>query len=474
METYEEVLAHLARLELFGMKLGLDNISLLLKELGNPEKDFKSVHVAGTNGKGSVTAFTASILQASGFRVGMYTSPHLSSFRERIMVNGQLIGKEELVEVFNIVSEKVEKIRHNANITYFEFVTAMSFVFFSNSKVDFAVIEVGLGGRLDATNVINPEVAAITHIALEHTEHLGNDLVSIAAEKAGIIKPGITVVTAERNSAVLQLFRKACKDMNAGLTVLDEAVSYGIVKSGIEMLELDVHAQGQDFLFIAKCINNGTFDMHFAISTQIKHNLIGPNCARRTIWESRDNVPKLKRFTIRLKMLGRHQARNAMLAFCIGTILAKRHASITFESIRQGLEKTVWPGRLEVVSRKPLVVLDGAHNPDGMRALADFCRESIGKRVILVLGVSNDKDIESICRNLDFASKLILTRAKYRGADPQKLASFFPGKEFVVMDEVVSAVKAALIEANEFDAVIITGSLFVIGEARKVWGCETD
>ncbi|MBI3034375.1 bifunctional folylpolyglutamate synthase/dihydrofolate synthase [Candidatus Woesearchaeota archaeon] len=423
--SYREVLEYLYNLESFGMKLGLGSISRLLAELGSPEKSFRSVHIGGTNGKGSVCAFASSILSSSGFRVGMYTSPHLSTFRERIQVDGQLISEEEVVNCFNRVFEKAEMLKGELMVTYFEFVTAISFLHFRDRNVDFAVVEVGLGGRLDATNVIVPEVCAITHIALEHTEHLGNDLLSIAGEKAGIIKKGIPVVTAETRQDVLNLFSSVCKSKSSELLPVDNMFRADIISSGIDCLEMRV---------------SGDYDYH-----------------------------------LKVRLLGRHQARNVLVALCIAHALQSRGFGLANYAIRNGIESARWPGRIEVISRAPLVILDGAHNPDGMSALAGFARESISSKIILVLGISENKDIESMAGQVAFADEIIFCRARYRGADPWMILRHFPGVKARIIEDVVQAVKAAISDAKEKEsAVIVSGSLFVVGEARTLWSNEKD
>jgi dihydrofolate synthase/folylpolyglutamate synthase len=290
-----EVLEYLYSLERFGIKLGLDVMKQLMDILDHPECGFRSIHVTGTNGKGSTCAFIASVLQKAGYNVGLYTSPHLVRFNERIKVNGVDISDEELIRLTSLIRGK----RNGIEATFFEFTTALAFLYFAECKVDIAVIEVGMGGRLDATNVIVPEVCVITHVAFDHLEHLGKTLIEIAREKAGIVKKRVPVVIAETNTEILVLFRKVCRE------------------SGSEMI-----------------VVRGTEE-----------------------WT--------------LSLRGKHQMVNARTAVAALRVIRNRFP-VSEKAIREGLATASWPGRLMVVSENPLVILDGAHNVDGMMVLRDY------------------------------------------------------------------------------------------------------
>lgn len=397
MTTYTEAMQHINSLEFYGIKLGLGNITKLCRALGEPQLAYHTIHIAGTNGKGSVTAMCSKILQLAGYKTGMYTSPHLQTFRERIQVNDRLIGREELVKAFETVKKTSERLKKKrVQVTFFEFTTAMAFIHFRNKKCDFVVVETGLGGRLDATNTIKPLVAAITNIALEHTEHLGNTKEKIAMEKAGIIKKGSTTVIGEQDEKIKQLLLNVCKERKSDAIAVDED------------------------------------------------------------------------YTGKISLAGEHQKMNAATAKAAIEALSKHGIKISQNTIAKGIAATKWPGRLEEMQRKPTVILDGAHNPHGMKTAAEYIA---GKKTTLVIGISEDKNIQEIIRIIaPLASKIIVTKAKTRGANTEillKEAAKYCNKVEAV-DDVKEAVKKAIKEAED-ETIIVTGSLFVVGEARGIW-----
>jgi len=408
----------------------------LLRLLGNPHKGLKVIHIAGTKGKGSAAAMTASILKEAGFKTGLYTSPHLSSFRERIQLNGRLIAKKD---VSALASGLRKIIKSNRRYSFFEVYTALAFLYFQKEKVDFVVLEVGLGGRLDATNVVNPLACGISHIGLEHTDKLGRTLVEIAAEKAGIIKRWSRVVVSPQPEAVLEKFRRECLKKKAKLWLVGEDISFKEVRPVARFAA----GPGRE--------PPKTRDRYFQL------------CGIKGVFgEYRQ---------IKLPLLGRHQLANAALA--VGLVESLRFSGVIISpaGIKKGLENVRWPGRLEVINRSPLLVLDGAQNGSSALALKRAIRRHfVYQRLILVLGISQDKDIKGIGRALkQIADVVILTRADNpRAAVPEQLKEQIDwgDKPLILADSVSEAVQEAEKIARRRDLILVTGSLFVVAEAR--------
>lgn len=424
MMRYNDTIEYLHSLEKFGIKLGLKNIRILSKLLGEPHKNFKAIHVAGTNGKGSVAAMICSILEYAGYRVGVYTSPHLSRFTERITINGKEISEGKVVEATNTIKPFAEKTAEitGEHPTFFEFTTAMMFKYFYDEKVDFAVLEVGMGGRLDATNIVNPLVSVITSIALEHTQYLGNTVEKIAYEKGGIIKRGKPVVTGVSNSKALAVIKNICKKRECELFVVGNDIEFKAIDQSLTSQKLEV---------------NGLLD----------------------------------NYKITIPLLGKHQCINAATAIATLECLKKYYnIAITKESIKKGLSLVKWPGRLEIINKKPFVLLDCAHNPEAAKTLAKEL-EKFKTRKILVIGISSDKDIPNILKALLPQFELVIaTHSKVieRATPAEKLAEEilkYRDKVMVVRD-VNEAVDCALSRSTKNDLVCITGSIFVVGEAR--------
>ena len=427
---YRELVEWLFSLRRLSSKPGLRRISHLLSELGDPHRAFKAIHVTGTSGKGSTTAMAASILHAAGYRVGMYTSPHLSSFTERIVVDGQPIGVGDVVRLIESLRPIAEGMASKPDLghpTFFELSTAMAFKYFEERGVDYAVVEVGMGGRLDATNVIDAEVAVITNVSLEHTKYLGDTVIEIAGEKAGIIKPGSTLITAVEQPEVLELLEGICHDRDAEIYVVDRDIRYRRLRHSLE---------GQWF------------------------NLQG----------LRDDYRELF-----IPLLGGHQLRNASCAVGAVEALSLHGVDIPPEAVRKGLRKTRWPGRLEVVQRKPLTILDCAKDPKAMENLAAVLREDFSyDRLIAVVSISRDKDIPRMIRALaSVASHFIITRhgVMGRAAEPEAIAVEVErfSKPYEIVEDVRSAVRRALEIAGGDDLILVTGSVFTVGEARCLW-----
>jgi dihydrofolate synthase/folylpolyglutamate synthase len=386
----------------------------LLAGLGNPERSQRFVHVAGTNGKGSTAAMIASILRQSGLRTGLNTSPHLIEPTERINVQGAPVTKEQFADAFAAVHQTAEQMlladKLDAHPSYFETVTAMAFLVFKD-QCDLSVIEVGLGGRLDATNVITPELCVITPIAYDHEAYLGNTLPLIAAEKAGIMKPGVPVVMARQESAAQTVIQNRARDLNCAIIRTED---YPLAK-----VEADAHG------------------------------------ARFELEKEHYTCP----------LAGRHQIENAKAA-----ILATKAFGISSQHIRAGLAAVKWPGRLEFVSRHPDFILDGAHNPAGASALASYIREFHSQHPVwLVYGAMRDKAVEEVAEQLfPLAARLIATAPDFaRALRPQAILDLASQQDAVLADTMPEAIKLAR-DAPANAAVFFTGSLFVVGEARAI------
>ncbi|MHB8882777.1 MAG: bifunctional folylpolyglutamate synthase/dihydrofolate synthase [Thermodesulfovibrionales bacterium] len=426
--SYQGTIEYLYGLQKFGMKFGLDNITKLLAAAGDPHKAFRSVHIAGTNGKGSTAAMTDSILRTGGFRTGLFTSPHLVSFTERIRINAQEIPEAEVVSL----ADEVRGLTGDDDDlcpTFFEVVTAMAFIWFRRQKVDWAVIETGLGGRLDATNIIRPEVSVITKIGHDHAEFLGTTLEEIAAEKAGIIKQAVPVVTADQPPEVLRVFEQRAAAKQAPLSVFMKDFS----------AELLAAAPGRT-----------TF--RYAGSSGYEQ--------------------------ISVPLSGAHQVTNASLAVRTAELLSARFPEMSLD-IQRGIGDVSWPGRLEMVSDAPPILIDGAHNPQAAEALAAYLRGLLArdyKRIIGVFGVMADKDISGILRPLlPLAAEIIFTAPAYgRAASPERLRleAAQAGKQVRTAPTVAGALALARDLCQPGDLIVVTGSFYTIGEAREALGTK--
>lgn len=414
MADYKSLKNWLYDLQVFGIKLGLSSTEALLDRLGNPQRSFPSVHLAGTNGKGSTAAMMAAVLREAGLKVGFYSSPHLVNMRERFLINGRMPTRESLAGVMAEVRAVCED---SEPPTFFEYTTALAFEYFAREKVDIAIIETGMGGRLDATNVLAPEVTLIQDIGLEHTEHLGTTLRQIAWEKAGIIKPDTPVISAASGRVPREVVEARAAELNAPLFRLGRDLAARWTSRGLHYRGLDMVLPGLE--------------------------------------------PGL---------IGRHQGRNAAMALAGLEILARRGGPVVPEDvIRRGLARVRWPGRLQVVEGSPRLLLDGAHNPAACRVMARAMTDIDFNRAIVVLGSMSDKDHRQVLAAIDpLADELILTRAAYeRSATPQMLARAADGLglEYTLENDLMAAIDLARSRAGEGDLVVITGSLFIVGEA---------
>jgi dihydrofolate synthase/folylpolyglutamate synthase len=404
----------------------LRRVDELLAYLGDPHQKASSVHITGTNGKGSVAAMVASALTTSGYTTGLYTSPHLHTWRERIRVDGELISEEELARLVTRLKPQVEEVNREATygeLTTFEFLTALAFAYFGQREVDFQVLEVGMGGKFDATSVIKPVVCIITPVSFDHMDVLGDTLAEIAAEKCGIIKPASTVVSSPQPDEAAEVISQTCRERGAQLI----------------MVGRDVTWQG----------------LGFDLSWQ-RLRVRG----RRGIYE------------LSIPLLGQHQLDNAATAVAALEILADKGFVIPRESVIKGLKKVSWPGRLQILSRRPLVVVDGAHNVGAARRLVQSIEQYFDfDRAILVIGASDDKDIASIVSELiPFFDRVIVTRSRHpRAMATAPLAAEFArhGVKAQAAEDVPSALSQALTLAGDKDLICVAGSLFVVGEAME-------
>lgn len=417
--TYTESLSYLKALNPLGIRLGLEQIKSLLERLGNPQDACPAVIIAGTNGKGSVAVMTASMLSAAGFRTGLYTSPDLVDFRERIRINGKMITKKGVVDCLHAVQKGVTE-----TVSYFEFMTAMAFLYFQQQKIDIAVLEVGMGGRLDATNVVTPLVSVITNISREHEEYLGNSLGKIAYEKGGVIKKEGICLTAARQKSVLAVLEGICKEKKASL--------YRLGKELRTTLKRD-----------------GTFSYR-----GIRKNYDGLKCP----------------FT------GAHQIANAALALGVIEMVGDAGSgfAVADEAVHRGLRDSQWEGRLEILGRSPLLVIDGAHNPAGVATLCRALEDDFHyRKLILVFGVLGDKNYRLMVKRLfPLADRVIVTRPPCgRALDPEALLSV--ASEFNRNVEVVQnpgdALRQAFFLAHEDDLICVAGSLYLVGEIKKIY-----
>jgi dihydrofolate synthase / folylpolyglutamate synthase len=441
-KDYDQALSYLYGLQKFGIKFGLSSTQKLLDKFDNPQGSLALIHVGGSNGKGSVAAMLDSVYRQAGYRVGLFTSPHLVDFRERFRINGQMISKEETLSLVHEIKAKCDP---EEPPTFFEFVTAMALIYFHREKVDLAIMEVGLGGRLDATNIIQPLAAVITGISLEHQEYLGNTLTRIASEKAGIIKEGVPLITGVTQKKVQERLQTVCREKNAPMLLA-----------------------GRDFR--TRKTGTGAFTFYcseFGVRSSER------NKKGRTTRKSGTPNSKLRTPNLKIALLGDHQIKNAGLALSVIETLKDQFPAGEGE-IRQGLGLVTWPGRLEVLSRDPLIVLDGAHNPGAMSALARTLPRALTyKRLHLVVGMMKDKDIEKTLKHiLPLADNVYLTRAEYdRSAEPDALVPFVKkmNRSFHICPTIPEAVLKARESAGPGDLILITGSLFVVGEARGRW-----
>jgi len=418
-DAYQQSLDYLYGLEKFGMIFGLTQAERILNAIGDPHKEVQVIHIGGTNGKGSTAAMMSSILQKEGYRVGLYTSPHLIRFTERIKVNGKEIEEEEVAALTGWMRKEIEAAGILPPFTFFDFTTAMALHYFKQKLVDLAILEVGLGGRLDSTNVVDPLIAIITNIAKDHEEYLGKSILKIAREKAGIIKKGRPLITAVTQPHVLRLFSKVCQGK-----------------------ESPYFRVGKEFRYVRA--EDGDFDYE------------GLN---RKLW------------SIHLNLKGFHQVINATTALGAMEVLEDLGYRVSTYAMIDGLKEVDWPGRLEMVSSSPRVILDGAHNPAGALVLKESLEKEFQyQNLILLIGIMKDKDIPSMFHLLaPLAHHIILTKPHTdRATAPSLLKKALGqnGKKAEIAEDLTEAIERGLSLTRKDDLLCITGSLYTVGEAR--------
>lgn len=414
---YDRCLDTMYALGRFGIVLGLSTMEGILEKLGNPQNDFKCIHVAGTNGKGSVVSTLSHILHKAGYTTGLYTSPHLVTFNERIAINNENITNEEVIEAYYAV-EKANTGERSA--TFFEIATAMAFYVFSKKKVDYALIETGMGGRLDATNIVNSILSIITNISLEHKDYLGSSLTAIAGEKAGIIKQGIPVISGVTQPSVVSVIENTAHEKSAPSYIYKKAFN------------------------VRRAKEKGRFTYY-----GMNHTWTG----------------------MKTRLLGRHQADNAALVLAGCEILMDQVPNLNEQVIRDGLTETRWAGRLEIVAENPTVLVDGAHNLMAINTLSDFLRETYqGKTITLLTGILDDKAYDAMFKRLlPLCKRVILVKAQSeRSIDPKNLLTVAKDlcEDARIIENIPEAITFAQQNSSPDDLICISGSLYVVGEAK--------
>ncbi len=435
--NFQEAQDYLDSLQMHKIKLGLESMENFLAKVARPDKKLRFVHVAGTNGKGSVSIYLVTILARAGYRVGLFTSPHLSSVRERFRINDTYISEDEFAHYASRVREALGQ----DLITYFEFTTALALLWFAESDVDLVVLETGLGGRLDATNIVSPLVSVITNVSMDHEAYLGNDLESIAYEKAGIIKPGVPLVTGAADDITREVIAQRCQELDCPMFVFGR--------------DFDVQVNGQ------KSWN----------------------------WTGEDGAFSNSAFTnLRCGMKGSYQVANSSLAVAVIVLLQEHGFVVDIENIREGLAKVLWPGRLEHICLQDggrcggktageqtfQYLIDGAHNPAGVASLVETLKQEYSyDKLIVVWGAMEDKDLSlTIPPITELATVIILTKPDgERAAEPQFLLDAIPSQHQSIchlQENVIDAICLAEEKANSNDLIVVAGSLYLIGEVRKI------
>lgn len=420
--TYQEALTYIHSISWRGSKPGLERISEMMEQLGNVQEGLKFIHIAGTNGKGSVSAMLSSVLTAAGYRTGLFISPYIMRFNERMQVNGMPISDEELAEIITEVQPVAESMAERP--TEFEIITAAAFLWFARQKCDIVVLETGLGGRLDATNLISKNVCAvITNLGMDHTEYLGNTLGEIAGEKCGILKPGCPVVAYRSAPEAMKVIRARAKELECPVRTAD----FGKIKA------LSADLQGQTFQY--------------------------------------KQFPELT-----VHLLGAHQLKNAAVALETISVLRKAGWEIPDEAVVQGMDATRWPGRFEVLQDNPLVIVDGAHNPQGVESLIAAVKEYLpGQHIVCVTGVLADKDWKPMMDRLktvvsDFVA---VTPDSPRALGNVRLARYLTDREHwvSVADDVEKGLTGALERAKATGGMVLAcGSLYMAADVRRFFG----
>ncbi len=415
---YKDTIQYLFNLQYSGIKLGLDNTFKLLDYWDNPQNKWPAIHIAGTNGKGSTAAFIYSILKSAGYKVGLYTSPHLIDFSERIRVNDKKILWDEIVQYTSNLKPKIESYKP----TFFEATTVIAFKYFADQQVDMVVVETGLGGRLDATNVVNPLVTVITPLSLDHQQYLGSEISQIAQEKAGIIKPGVPCITNNSIPGIVSILETKCIEKNAPFSKINPEQSIEILSSSL---------------------NGARFTFQFN---------------------------KFSYQNLEICLAGTHQVRNAATA--IAAVQAQDVFPVKEKSVRGGLIDTYWPARLQIIQKEPLVILDVAHNAESFTNVLRFLSEKLHQRNLhIILGLAKDKDAESIVSVLknDVSRLAIISNFSDRGMEPAKLIESLDSANlnYQVFDKLMEGFSHMLETSRSNDVILIIGSHYLAGEFLK-------
>jgi len=423
--TYEESLMYLNNLCKFGINLGLARIEKLIELMDHPERQFKTIHVTGTNGKGSTTAMLASILTAAGIKTGMYTSPHLTSYTERMMIDGQEVSTIEFAKAIEYTSQFVEKIAALGlgHPTEFEVLTAAAFHYFAICGVEYAVIEVGLGGLLDSTNVIMPEATIITNVTLDHIKQCGSTIIDIAHHKAGIVKQGVPLITGAKGQA-LDVIRQVAEDKSAKMYIhgLDFFAKFAGLVGSRQKVVFEVEGQGPIGTFI-------------------------------------------------VNLLGHHQVDNCAVAVRAALVLAEKEQRITLSALQKGLELVSWPGRFEIIPGQPTIIIDGAHNQDGARGLRKNLDEFYAsKEIVFLLGILRDKDVTAIVRELisSVDKVVVVAPISQRAGQPQDIAQEIQAAHVETAHSIIKGLERARMLAGNHGVICIAGSLYLIGDVRRI------
>lgn len=428
-----DIQSYLYSLKGLGSKLGLKRMKTLANALGNPEKSFKCILVGGTNGKGSTVAMLSSVLKQAGFKVGRFTSPHLISLNERISVNDLDISDADLSAIILRIKKTIETIKKDPDFehpTFFEVLTAAAFCYFQEKNIDFAVLEVGLGGRLDATNIVDPIFSIITNISLEHTHILGDTKLKIAKEKAGIIRSNNSLITTIQDNELLKFFEDICKDKNTKLFSVSKNIT----------------------------IKSDSIDL-------------GKQTFQATV---QDNVYS----NISLPLLGDHQLQNAGCVLGACYLLNNKGFPISSKAIKKGLSNVHWPGRFEIVEQHPIIILDCAKDIEAISSLKKTVETIAGvikyNKLIIILGISSDKNLTGMIQTIvPLANKVIITKhdVQDRAADPRLIADIVEkyNVDYEIIENIPSAIKLAKNIAKKQDLILITGSVFTVGAAKEFW-----
>ncbi|MFP3191240.1 MAG: folylpolyglutamate synthase/dihydrofolate synthase family protein [Thermoproteota archaeon] len=431
-ESYEEFLYWLYNLRRFGMTYGVENVKVLLKEFDNPQEKIKSVLITGSGGKGSTVEIVSKILEESGYKTGKFIKPHLNRFTERIIINSNEIRKEEVVELANEIIKKLERIKSRMEYypTFFEITYVLSLLYFLKEKVDICVYEVGIGGRYDATNTLDPLVSALTAVYLEHTKILGNTLKEIAWNKVGIARKNRYFVSAKLPDEAMNVVFEECQNLNCKLYIVSESNS-------------SVH-----FKKIVSNLNNNIFD-YYGIKRKLEE--------------------------IYLSLLGEHQISNASISICLCELLENYNFNVNDSAIRKALSKVKWPGRLEIIVKEGIkFILDCAKDPTAIKILCDFLKKNLKSKPLTIVGISSDKDYKSMIKSLvEFTDSFVFTKHNVMGRaiSPEILEETAKNLSEKITatktNSVEEAVKYAIESSKRDDYILVTGSVFTVGEARR-------